>query len=389
VQLVVPEGYDDPRRPSGGNVYDRRLCEGMRQLGRAMRVCPVPGPWLGGTGRLEADVLAELLAATPDAAVVLIDGLVGSGLPEVLLPEAGRLRLVALVHLPLGVGEGSAAADVGHSGGPGEPVVGDLPLVRLREQAVLGGCAAVVVTSHWTRRWLLQHYALSADAVLVAEPGVDRAPVAEAGPSGGRLLAVGAVTPVKGHDLLVAALGALSDLDWTCTIVGSTAVEPAYAAQVARDARSLGIDERVRFRGPLSDVELDAAYAAADVLVLPSRAETYGMVVTEALARGLPVIAADVGGVADTLRGSAARPGDAGSDGPAHGRRLKGAAGPGTGGGRSADSASRDLDAEGGGSALDPAGVLVEPDDGDALAVALSDWLDDGAWRDELRTSTY
>ena len=53
--------------------------------------------------------------------------------------------------------------------------------------------------------------------------------------------------------------------------------------------------------GPLSGSELDAAYAEADVLVLASRAETYGMVVTEALSRGLPVIAADVGGVPEAL----------------------------------------------------------------------------------------
>jgi len=57
----------------------------------------------------------------------------------------------------------------------------------------------------------------------------------------------------------------------------------------------------VCFPGPRTGPELDRAYAAADLLVLTSHAETYGMVVTEALARGLPVIAAQVGGVTEAL----------------------------------------------------------------------------------------
>ena len=57
----------------------------------------------------------------------------------------------------------------------------------------------------------------------------------------------------------------------------------------------------MRFPGPRTGPELDRAYAAADLLVLASHAETYGMVVTEALARGLPVLAAEVGGVTEAL----------------------------------------------------------------------------------------
>ena len=65
--------------------------------------------------------------------------------------------------------------------------------------------------------------------------------------------------------------------------------------------RAFGLGDRVRFVGPRTGAELDRAYAAADLLVLASHAETYGMVVTEALARGLPVIASEVGGVTEAL----------------------------------------------------------------------------------------
>ena len=115
------------------------------------------------------------------------------------------------------------------------------------------------------------------------------------------------MTPHKGHDVLLDALATVADLSWRCTCVGSLDRDPVFAAAVQRRATR---DGRVRFTGPRTGSELDRTYAAADLLVLASHAETYGMVVTEALARGVPVIATDVGGVSEALggRGRAARP---------------------------------------------------------------------------------
>ena len=128
-----------------------------------------------------------------------------------------------------------------------------------------------------------------------------------------RLLCVGAVTPGKGHDLLLAALSRVADLPWRCTCVGSLTVAPDFVARLRRNARHAGLDGRFLLTGPRTGAELEAAYAAADVLVLASRAETYGMVVTEALARGLPGASPrDVGGVPEALGsapdGTPARP---------------------------------------------------------------------------------
>ncbi len=320
VHVVVPEGVDDPTRPSGGNAYDRRVCDGLAGLGWTVHVHAVPGAWPRPDAAAFA-ALAGAVEAIPDGAVVLLDGLVASTAPDVLVPQASRLRLVALVHMPLGQG----AAD------------GD---TRARERAVLSAATAVVTTSGWSRGALLGMYALPDDHVHVAEPGVDPADLAPGTPDGGALLCVAAVIPGKGHDVLLDALAALAGLSWQCVCVGSLDRDPAFAGDLRRRARSAGLDERVRFTGPQTGADLDGSYAAADVLVLPSRGETYGMVVTEALARGLPVVATEVGGVPEAL-------------------------------GHAADGTRP--------------GLLVPPDDSAALGAALRAWLGDPALRGRLR----
>jgi glycosyltransferase involved in cell wall biosynthesis len=217
--------------------------------------------------------------------VVLLDGLVASAAPEALVGEALRLRQVVLVHMPLG-----------H-----RPPDDEAGAVRAGEREVLAAAAAVVTTSAWTRRRLGQLYALPADRVHVAEPGVDAAGLAPGTATGDALLCVAAVTPDKGHDVLLDGLATVTDLSWRCACVGSLDRDPAFADGVRRRAVDSGLGDRVLFSGPHTGRELDRAYAAADLLVLASHAETYGMVVTEALARGLPILAAEVGGVTEAL----------------------------------------------------------------------------------------
>ncbi len=301
VHFIVPEGIDDPARPSGGNTYDRRVREGLAALGWTVREHAVPQ-----TGH-------PALERIPDDAVVLLDGLIASPAPEALVPHARRLRQVVLVHMPLD---------------------------DERERAVLEAAAAVVTTSAWTRQRLTELYDLPADRMHVAEPGVDAAGLAPGTAAGDALLCVAAVTPGKGHDVLLDGLATATDLSWSCACVGSLDRDPAFADGVRRRARDDGLRDRVHFPGPRTGPELDRAYASADLLVLPSRAETYGMVVTEALARGVPVLAAEVGGVAEAL-------------------------------GHGADGARP--------------GLLIPPGDPAALGAALRRWLGEAELRDRLR----
>ncbi len=160
VHVVVPEGIDDPARPSGGNTYDRRVCRGLAALGWRVHEHAV-----GHTG------LAHAIRGVPDGGVVLLDGLIASPAPEVLVPHADRLRQVVLVHMPLG-----------H-----RPPDDEAGVVRAREGEVLAAAAAVITTSAWTRRRLGELYALPADRMHVAEPGVDAADLAPGTTGGGSL----------------------------------------------------------------------------------------------------------------------------------------------------------------------------------------------------------
>jgi glycosyltransferase involved in cell wall biosynthesis len=325
VCVVVPGDVDDETVPSGGNVYDRRVCRGLPAAGRPVVECAVPGTWPRPDAGARA-ALAGALAALPDGAPVLVDGLVACGVPDVVVPHARRLALVVLVHLPLG-------------DEMGQPPGCAAELAAL-ERRTLQAASAVVAPSRWTAHRLVTLHGLDAGRVSVAPPGVDPAPLAAGTDGAGRLLCVGAVTPTKGQDLLVEALAAAADLPWTCELVGSLHRAPAHVAAVRRAVERAGLDRRVRLSGPRTGAQLDAAYAAADLLVLPSRAESYGMVVTEALARGIPVLAAAAGGVPEAL-------------------------------GRTPDGRVP--------------GLLVPPGDAGALAAALRRWLGEPGLREELR----
>jgi glycosyltransferase involved in cell wall biosynthesis len=270
--VVLPAGVDDLSIPSGGNVYDRRIC---RELG--LRGTSVAGAWPSPDTQAREE-LARTLARVPDGEVVLLDGLVACGVPDVVVPHAERLRLVVLVHLPLadetGIEPGVAAG------------------LDAAERRVLTAVDAVVGTSPWASRRLVEHHGLVPDRVHTVTPGVDPAPLAPGTDGVSRLLCVASVTPRKGHDVLLDALATLVDAPWALDCVGP--LRDDHAERLRGQVHRLGLDDRVRFTGPLHGEPLDRAYAAADLFVLASRAETYGMVVTEALARGIPVVASEV-----------------------------------------------------------------------------------------------
>jgi glycosyltransferase involved in cell wall biosynthesis len=324
VHVIVPEGFDNSDQPTGGNIYDQRVCAGLAEAGWEVLVATVAATRpVRGSGAW-AD-LARVVAAIPDGETVLIDGLIASPAAAQLLPHTRRIRITVLLHMPL-----ATAVDTHHDAS-----------AERSERSVLRAAAGVVVTSEWTRLQVLTRYPIPACRVHVAQPGADRV-AAPARPVRGHLICVGVLSRHKGQDLLVDALADLADRDWRCVLAGSLDRDPDFVDHLRTRIKRLGYDHRVQLSGVLTGAALSHAYTTADLLVAPSRAETYGMTVTEALAHGVPVIATAIGGLPE-----------------AFGSTVDGT-GP---------------------------GQLIPSGDPVALAAALEDWLGDEGHRHRLRAA--
>ncbi|TVQ73280.1 MAG: glycosyltransferase [Chromatiaceae bacterium] len=288
--LLVP---GDPGQTTGGYLYDRHLARELEAAGWAVTLLGLDGAF-PGPDETARQALDAALSGLPAGSRVLLDGLAMGCLPQVIDTHADRLDLTALVHHPLGDESGLTPQQ--------RDRLLDLEIRALRR------VARIVVTSHFTAR-RLGALGLPPASIHVASPGVTPAPlcaIARGEPVHGdkaipHLLCVAHLAPRKGHDVLLEALARLPDLSWHCHWVGSTDREPEWVAGLRRQCQALGLTERVTLQGELPADRVAAAFDAASVFVLPSRYEGFGMVVTEALARGLPVITTTGGALCDTL----------------------------------------------------------------------------------------
>jgi glycosyltransferase involved in cell wall biosynthesis len=286
---------------TGGYGYDRRMIEGLRARGWSVDVHELSSSFPFPSQRALRHA-SDVLAALPPDAAVMIDGLACGAMPAEVEGHATRLRIIALVHHPL-------AAEAGL---PGD-AAGSL---YASERRALASARAVVVTSRLTAT-ALDAYAVPQDRIAVVEPGTDRAPLAR-GSDGTivQLLCVASIIPRKGYATLLSALASMPQRNWRLTCVGGLDRDVATVSQIRSIVRSERLDEYVHFVGEKDGAALAAEYDKADLFVLATEYEGYGMVVAEALARGLPVVSTPTGGIA-TLVGQDAgilvAPGDIGA----------------------------------------------------------------------------
>jgi glycosyltransferase involved in cell wall biosynthesis len=281
----------DIATPTGGYRYDREVLARAPAHGVTFRHLQLPGSFPFPSG---ADLLATAAAMTslPAETIVLVDGLAYGAFAESICASM-KCRTIALVHHPLADESGLAPEHA--------------MALRHSEKAALHHARAVIVTSPATRRSLAHTYEVPADLIRVAEPGTERADRATG--SGGSepvILAVGAVSQRKGYDIMAEALAELAGLSWRMIIAGATDRAPdAYAAARATIDRH-GLGSRITFAGSVSDADLAGLYRQADLFVMPSLYEGYGMVLAEAMARGLAIVATTGGAAAETVPDGAA-----------------------------------------------------------------------------------
>ncbi|MCK0198651.1 glycosyltransferase family 4 protein [Ancylobacter sp. 6x-1] len=288
----------DIETPTGGYGYDRRLIAELRKLGWEVAHVPLPGSYPFPDEAARA-ATRERLAQVPAGVPLLVDGLAFAVMAEEAAVLAGRRPLVALVHHPLA-----------HETGLDPAIAAKL---RASEGEALGFARAVIVTSPATAQALASEFRVAPEKITVAVPGTDPVPPARgSGGPGVRMLSVGSLLPRKGHLDLVTALASLTALDWSLDIVGGGGLDPPYARMLVRAVEEAGLTERISLRGALKRDALDALYDGADLFVLASHYEGYGMAYMEAVAHGLPVVGTTGGAIAETV-GSAAElvaPGD-------------------------------------------------------------------------------
>ena len=282
VHFLIP---GDLETRTGGYLYDRQIMAGLTALGwrvdlhRLDASFPLPTP----AALAEAEAV---LAALPDQALVVVDGLALGALPEVAARHRDRLRLAALVHHPLALETGLDEATRRR--------------LYASERAALRQVRGVIVTSPSTVR-ALADYDIRPEQCAVVLPGTDPAPLAEgSGGAGWTLLCVASLTPRKGHAVLFRALARVAALPWRLRCAGGD-LDPATAAGVRNLAVELGLAGRIEFPGQLDAAALAVEYQRADWFVLPSYHEGYGMALAEALARGLPIISTTAGAIPDTV----------------------------------------------------------------------------------------
>jgi glycosyltransferase involved in cell wall biosynthesis len=267
--------------PTGGNVYNQNLLTELDALGVKVRVETLPGLWPEGNASTHAQ-LARVLQNAPTS---IVDGIVGCGAPDVIAAavDSGHVILI-LLHLPI------------------SDELGLEPSRRERyaalEARAIRAASGVLSTSRWSAEKFTRRFGRRDFGVAV--PGVRPAAVARGSQhtGGPRFLTLAALTPTKDQLTLVQALGQVAGLSWTAALVGSDQAAPHYAARVRAHIAAAGLAERIAVLGMLTGDTLAREWDAADLLILPSRIETYGLVIGEALARGIPaVVPAETGAV--------------------------------------------------------------------------------------------
>lgn len=288
----------DLELPTGGYAYDRSVLRLLPQVGLRPIHVALPGSFPNAS---EADLAdsAAIVNGLPKDCLLLIDGLAYGAMPEALIRGFGR-DVVALCHHPLALENGISAARA--------------EALHASEKTALALAKHVIVTSPLTGKVLAGDFGVPPRKITVAEPGTTRKARAS-GSDGARLeiLAVGSIVPRKGYGVLIEALAQLKTRNWRLSIVGAVRA-PDCAAALEAQIEVAGLSERVRLLGAVNDKALDTLYEKADLFVMSSLFEGYGMVLAEALQRGLPIVTTTGGAASETVpegAGLKVPPGDA------------------------------------------------------------------------------
>lgn len=286
---------------TGGYLYDKQILQGLEDQGWAVQRMSLCGAFPDADPAVLEQAARDLSKVDPSSPLV-IDGLALGGMGEMARAFEQR-GFIALVHHPLALESG----------------ISEQLARRLRETeaAALSHARHIIVTSPTTAHTLQSMFGIAPDNISVVVPGVERPAVAPE-PAQHKnqrpvLLSVGSVIARKGYDVLVNALASLPDLDWELHIVGDTERDAPTAQSLRQQIDALGLQDQVTLLGSVDPHTLQAHYRQADLFVLASHYEGYGMAYAEAMQWGLAVIGTTGGAISQTVApgcGLLVNPGD-------------------------------------------------------------------------------
>lgn len=287
VGLVI---YGDLDTPSGGFLYDRKLVDHLRDRGDAVEVISLP--WERYGRRLGHNLSGEIRDRLDRPFDVLVqDELCHPSLFGLNRRLDADAPIVPIVHHLLASESRPAWQN---------------RLYRWIERRYLRSADAAIYNSRPTRESVRSHADLPGVVAWPAGDRFDRLPAPRAierraGERPLRVVFVGSLVPRKGLDTLVRGLARLPTEEWRLAAIGSRRTDRAYVARVRRQVDALGVGDRTVLTGHLDEEALAARLADAHLLAVPSRHEGFGIVYLEGMGFGLPALATTAGGASDLV----------------------------------------------------------------------------------------
>lgn len=284
ILFVIP---GDINLPTGGYRYDREIINAWQNSGVDVTLININGNYPFPTNADKQTALNKI-AELPKADIAVVDGLLGGASPEFMQALSKVLPTVALIHHPLCLENGL-----------------DEETAKTLESSELAGLAftsGIITTSPATTLTVSNLFEYNKDKIHTVLPGVERGETSKgSNNSTVNLLCVGSIIERKGHKDLLLALSELTKLDWHLDCIGSTDFDAALFVELKQILETKQLTNKVTFHGSVSEEAILNGYTKADVFVLPSLFEGYGMAYAEAIVRGLPVIGTTAGAIPDTV----------------------------------------------------------------------------------------
>lgn len=285
ILFIIP---GDINLPTGGYRYDKAILDGWKNTGISYELISLEGNYPFPSESEKAAAMARVEAMMDIGDIAVIDGLAGGALPEFTLALSKHMPVVSLLHHPLCLETGLN--------------VDAAKALETSEREGLQSIAHVITTSPETRRIVGKLFGYPLEQISAVLPGVtrDRLSIGSDGPCQ-KLLCVGSIIERKGHRYLIEALSKLKHLNWHLDCIGAMDFDIKLVEEIQGLIAKHDLGERITLHGSASDETLRDAYYKADLFVLPSLYEGYGMVYAEAIVRGLPVIGTTAGAIPDTV----------------------------------------------------------------------------------------